>query len=145
MHVVEVRHAHHPGQHHADEARFLVRVDDVVAASEHAPDGGERQGDVERDLRERRADADPVQERRTEAAEDAQPRQADVAAERIGDQVDGVAQVGERADAVVLAERGAPGLEERLRRQHEDLHRFEHGIVGKHDRKVNVSLAICGG
>ncbi len=100
---------------------------------------------VQRNLGQRRPDADPTEERRAQAPEDAQPRQTDVAPERIGDEVDGVPEIDEGADAVVLAERGAPGLEKRLRRNHEDFHRSEPGIVGKRDRKVNVSLAICEG
>ena len=42
--------------------------------------------------------------------------------ERIGNQVDGVPEIDECPDAVVFAERGAPGLEEGLRRDHEDFH-----------------------
>ena len=42
--------------------------------------------------------------------------------ERIGDEIDGVPQLEQRANAVVFAEGGAPGLEERLRRDHQDAH-----------------------
>ena len=47
----------------------------------------------------------------------------DVAADRIGDQIDVMAELAERLDAVVFAERGAARLEERLRREHQDAQR----------------------
>jgi hypothetical protein len=49
-------------------------------------------------------------------------RQLHVVAERIGDKIDGVPQRGQRADTMVFGEGGAPGLEERLRRNHQDVH-----------------------
>jgi hypothetical protein len=51
-------------------------------------------------------------------------------------------QLEQSPDAVVLAEWCAPGLEEWLRRDHEDFHGLICGIVRKEVRKVNVSLAI---
>ena len=72
-----------------------------------------------------------TEEGRTQAPEDPQPRQGDVRPERIRDQVDGVPEIDECPDAVVLAERGAPGLEEGLRRNHEDFHRVEPGNCRK--------------
>ena len=56
------------------------------------------------------------------ASKDAQARHRDVFAERIRDEIDGVTQLDERADPVVLGEWSAPGLEEWLRRDHEDFH-----------------------
>ena len=61
-----------------------------------------------------RSDADAAQERRPGAADDREARDAHVAAERVGDQVDAVAEFAERLDAVVLAEGGPARLEERL-------------------------------
>ena len=63
-------------------------------------------------------------ERRTRRTEHAQARHRDVPAERIGDEIDGMAEIEKRADAVILAERGAPRLEERLGRDHQDPHQF---------------------
>ena len=65
---------------------------------------------------------DLVHERRPQAAEHAQARQSTRPAERIRDEIDRVPELEQRADAVVLAERRAPGLEERLRRDHQDAH-----------------------
>ena len=59
---------------------------------------------------------------RTQAAKDAQPRHRHVLAEGIGHEIDGVAERGEGADAVEFAERGASRLEERLGRDHQDVH-----------------------
>ena len=98
-------------------------------------DRGQREREVERNLGQRRTDADAPDERRPQAPEDAQPRQRDVAPERIGDEVDGVPEIEQGADAVVFAERGAPGLEERLRRNHEDFHRSEPGNCRKAEPK----------
>ena len=50
------------------------------------------------------------------------PGKRDVSAERIGDEIDRVAEVGQRADPVVFAERRAPRLEERLGGDHQDAH-----------------------
>ena len=74
------------------------------------------------DLGERRADANLPHERRTQASEDAQVRQLDVTTDRIGHQVDVMAELAERFDAVVLAEGRAARLEERLGREHQDAH-----------------------
>jgi hypothetical protein len=40
-----------------------------------------------------------------------------------------MAEFQERTDAVVLAERGAPRLEKRLRRNHQDFHVVLHGNI----------------
>src|SRR5690606_12856422 len=63
-------------------------------------------------------------ERRLERPDDAEIGQVDRPAERIGHQVDLVAVLDERLDPVVLAERGAARLEERLRGQHQDPERW---------------------
>ncbi len=47
----------------------------------------------------------------------------DVGPERIGHEVDGMAELGQRLDAVVFAEWRAARLEERLRGQHQDAQR----------------------
>jgi hypothetical protein len=117
-----VRHAPQLREHGADEAAFLVGVDRIVPAGERAPDRGQRQQRVERNLRERRPDLHVPYERRPQAAEDAQPRHRHGLAERIGHEVDLVAERGERADAMELAERRAARLEERLGRDHQDAH-----------------------
>ena len=65
---------------------------------------------------------DAAHERRPQAAEHAQPRHRHVLAERIRDEIDLVAERGERADAVKLAERRAARLEERLGRDHQNAH-----------------------
>ena len=94
---------------------------------------------------QRRADPDLVHEGRAQTAEHPQTRQRHVAAERIRDEIDGMAELEQRTDAVVLAERRAPGLEERLRRDHQDFHDLVPGIVGNAPGKVNVTLAVCMG
>ena len=45
------------------------------------------------------------------------------APERIGDEIDRMAELGQRLDAMVFAEWRAARLEERLRRQHQDAQR----------------------
>ena len=47
----------------------------------------------------------------------------DIAADRIGHQIDVMAELAERLDAVVFAEGRAARLEERLRREHQDAQR----------------------
>ena len=63
-----------------------------------------------------------VDERRPQTAKDAQARHRHVAAERIGHEIDLVPELGERPDAMEFAERRSPGLEERLRRDHQNAH-----------------------
>jgi hypothetical protein len=122
VHIVEMRQAQQTGQDDAEPAALFVRVHRVVLLGHRPAARGDRQRQVERQLLPRRPDADARHERRPGAAEDTKPRHRDVMAERIGHQIDGVTQLDERADAVVLAEGGAPGLEERLRRNHENAH-----------------------
>ncbi len=58
------------------------------------------------------------------------PGSVDVLAERVRDEVDRVARASvERPDPVVFAERRPPGLEERLRRDHQ----YAHGLNGQPD------------
>ena len=122
MHVVQVRDAEQRRQHDADEAAFLVRVDRVVPAGERAAQRRERQQRIERQLGERGTDLHLADERRPQRSEHAQARHHDVLPERIGDEIDLVPEIGERADAVELAERRAARLEERLGRDHQDAH-----------------------
>ena len=122
VHVVEVRHADHPRQDDTDKTTFFVRVDEVVAVREHTTHCGERQHDVERDLRHGRTDSDVGHKWRAEASEDTQSRQRHVAAEWIGDEVNRMAEIQKRTDPVVLAERRPPRLEKRLGGKHQDFH-----------------------
>ena len=50
------------------------------------------------------------------------PGHLDVTPERVGDEIHRVPQRRQRADAVKFGEGRAPGLEERLRRDHQDVH-----------------------
>jgi hypothetical protein len=97
-------------------------VHDVVAPAQRAPDRRQRDRDVERDLRDGWADSDVMHEGRPQAAENTQPGQRDVLAKWIRYEVDGMTQLEQGANAMVFAEWRAPGLEERLRRDHEDSH-----------------------
>jgi hypothetical protein len=78
-----------------------------------------------------------MQEGGAQTAEDAQAGHLDVFTERIGDEIDGMAQRRQRSDAVELGERGAPGLEERLGRDHQDVH------ARRPDRAGGVTKATC--
>ena len=122
VHVVEMRHAEPPGQDDADDAAFFVRVDDVVLAREREARGRQGQRQVEGDLGPRRADAHVLDERRPQAATNRQTAHLDVASERVGHQIDGMTQRDERPDAMKFGEGRAPGLEERLRCDHQDVH-----------------------
>ncbi len=61
-------------------------------------------------------------ERRPERSEHAQARHHHVLAERVGDEIDLMPEIGEGADAVKLAEGRAARLEKRLGRDHQDAH-----------------------
>ena len=89
---------------------------------------GERE--VERNLRQRRTDADAPEKggrrqrnTRRPGSETSRPN-GYVTRSTVWPELE------QRADTVVFAERGAPGLEERLRRDHEDFHGVNQGIVG---------------
>ena len=122
MHVVEVRDPEHRGQEDPDETALLVRMDRIVSLRQDPSNRGQRERRIEWNLGQGWTDADAPEKGRTEAPKESQPRQGDVRPERIRDQVDGVPEIDECPDPVVLAERGAPGLEEGLRRDHEDFH-----------------------
>ena len=107
---------------HADEAHLFVRVNRVVALRRDAPRDRQQHQRIEHDLGERRTDAHLADKRRAQAAEDAQIRQLDITADRIGHQIDVMAEFAERLDAVVLAEGRAARLEKRLGREHQDAH-----------------------
>jgi hypothetical protein len=145
VHVVQVRDAEHARDQHADEAAFFVRVHGVVPIGERTPQGREREREIERDFRERRSNPDLVDEGRAQTPEHPEARQRDVPAEWIRHEIDCMAELEQRTDAMVLAERRAPGLEERLRRDHQDFHDLVLGIVGNAPGKVNVTLAVCMG
>ena len=61
----------------------------------------------------------------------------DIPAERIRDEVDRVAESQERPDAMELREGRAPGLEERLRRDHQNVH------AGEPDRAGGLTKSTC--
>ena len=96
------------------------------------------QQNVERHLHQRRSDAHARHEGRTPRPVDPQSRQIDIPAKRVGDQVNRMTQIHQRPDAMVFAEGCAPGLEERLRRNHEDTHtpRSSGPVHADHDGKT---------
>ena len=122
MHVVEMRNPQPPRQPDADETHLFVRMNRVVSPGHRAAGHGQQHQPIERQLGERRANADLADERWFERAKNPQVGKLNVAAERIRDEVDLVPQFAEGLDAVVLAEGGAARLEERLRREHQDAH-----------------------
>ena len=124
VHVVEMGNAERGRDHDADRRAFFVRVHGVVLTFARAVQRRQRQRHVQKQLGRRRADLHARDERRPGRAKDAQARQRDILAEWIGDEVDRVAEIEKRADAVILAERGAPRLEERLGRDHQYPHQF---------------------
>jgi hypothetical protein len=63
-----------------------------------------------------------------------------IAPDRVGHQIDVVAQLAERLDPVVLAERRAPGLEKRLGGLHQDA---ERAVGGGGHGQVNVRLYLA--
>ena len=121
-----------PREHDADGAALLVRVHRVV------PPG---QREAERGRARARGRAAPwpttgrcARARRTAAAGSdgsQSPGMLDVAAERIRHEIDRVAERRQRADAMEFGERSAPGLEERLRRDHQDVHARRPGARGR--------------
>ena len=124
MHVVEMRNAECGGDDDPDRGALLVGMHSVVLAFARAVQRGQRQRHVQKQFGRRGADLHARDERGPGRAEDAQTRQRDILAERIGDEVDRVAEIEKRADAVILAERRAPRLEKRLGRDHQNPHQF---------------------
>ena len=54
-----------------------------------------------------------------------------------------MAELEQCAYTMVFAERRSPGLEKRLRSNHQDFHNAVTEIVGNGIGKVNVTLAVC--
>ena len=88
VHIVEVRNAENPGEEHTNEAPLLVRVHDVVPLGQSTTNGGQRDGEIEWNLRQRRSNPDVSDERRAKTAKHSQAGQRHIAAERIRHQVD---------------------------------------------------------
>jgi hypothetical protein len=115
-------HAKRRREQNANHAAFFVRVHDVVSPSECAMQNRETQKKVESQLRDGRSNADCADERRPHRAEDAQASYDNVLSERVRDEVDLMAEIGERANAVELAEWRSSRFEERLGRDHQNAH-----------------------
>lgn len=131
VHVVEMRDAEPAAEPHAEDAHLLVRVDGVIPASAKQRHAEDRQGQkrVQQHLDGRRPDRHLADQRRPPGTDDAQVRQVDVAADRVGHQVDMVAILDEGLDTVEFAERRATRLEERLGREHQDPERCGGGVT----------------
>ena len=71
-----------------------------------------------------------MNERRSQAAEHSETGMGHVPTERVRNKINRVAELGQRADPVVLAERRPAGLEERLRGNHEDFHGVIQELYG---------------
>ena len=141
VHVVEVRHPQQRGEHDADEPAFFVRVDGVVAPGEGAPERGQRR--AARRAGASRATARSSRGARTAAAAQRNTRRpgiVDVLAERIGDEIDLMAERGQRADAMKLAERRAARLEERLGRDHQNAH---GAVIFSRIRQYSTRRSSC--
>jgi hypothetical protein len=139
VHVVQVRHPETPRDPGTEEPGLLVGMHDVVAPATRRPQRGDQQQPVEQQLHDRWADADATHERQAGRADDPQVRQLDIRPDRIRDQVHLMPQINEGLDAVEFAEGRAPGLEKRLRRQHQDAKRT--GSVGQCGPRIIASGA----
>jgi len=115
-------HAKRRREQDAYQAAFFVRVHGVVSPSDCATQNRETQQDVESELCDRRPNADGADERRAHPAEDAQAWYRNVLSERVRDEIDLMAKIGERANPVELAEGRPSRFEERLGRDHQDAH-----------------------
>src|SRR5687768_11462413 len=123
MHVVKVRHAQQPRQPHPSQTHFLVRMNRVVAGGQSTAKNSREHQRIEHRFGHRRTDTDFTDKRWPEASKDSQIGQRDIPANRIGHEIDVMPQLAEGLDPVVLAERGAAGLEKWLRREHQDAKR----------------------
>ena len=133
VHVVEMRHPKQRRERDPDEAAFFVGMDRVVPLGQRAPQNGERQERVERNLRERRPDLHRSHERRPQAAKHTESGHRHVGAERVRDEIDLMPELDEGADAVELAERRAARLEKRLGRNHQNAH---GGVIFSRNRST---------
>jgi hypothetical protein len=82
----------------------------------------DRQRKVERHFRERGANPHTGDKRRTDAPDNSKSRHRHISSEGICDQVDGVAEFQQGPNAVILAEGRPARFEERLGRDHQDVH-----------------------
>ena len=114
-------------QPHAEQARFLVRMNGVVLLPARLPQRRDRQERVEHHLGPRGTDPHAADAWRTRRSNDPQVRQVDVGADGIRHQIDMVAELGECLDSMVFAEWRAPRLEERLGGEHQDAQRARTG------------------
>src|SRR5688572_29387187 len=87
----------------ADQPHLFMRVNRVVPLSGCAPEDREEHQAIEHDLGERRSNPDAPDEWRPQASEDTQVRKLDVSPDGIGDEIDVMAELAERFDAVVFA------------------------------------------
>ncbi len=123
MHVIEVWDPQPPGQPHADQSHFLVRVNGVVVPSPGAAENRGQHEAVEDHFDGRWPNPYFFDKRRPPRPEDRQIRQQHIGADGIRHEVDVMPELPEGFDPVVLAEWGAPGLKKGLWRQHENAKR----------------------
>jgi hypothetical protein len=117
-----MRNAKPSGKPNPNQAHLFMRMNGIVSFRHDAAEDREYHQGVESQLGERRPDADAAHERWPQAAKDAQAWKLDVTADGIRDEIDVMAELAQRLDAVIFAERRAARLEERLRREHQDAH-----------------------
>ena len=99
-------------------------MDSVVTSCQGSSKRREREQDVEGDLRKRGSNPDVVDKGRPKRSEHPEARYRHLLTKRVRHEIHVVAERGQRADAVELAERCPAGLEERLRRDHQNAHRW---------------------
>jgi hypothetical protein len=122
VHVVQMRHAQQPGEQQTNRPALFVRMHVVEAPLEADVKGLESQQQVQRHLGKRWSDSHAPHKWRPPAPVHLQAAQRHVPPEGIRHEIHRVAEVGQRPDPMVFAERRAPGLEERFGGDHEDAH-----------------------
>ena len=97
-------------------------MDGIVPLRYDTARDGQHHKNIQNDLGDRRTDTNLAYEGRTQGPEDPEIGKLNVSSDRIGNQIDVMAEFTEGLDAVLLAEGGAARLEKRLGREHQDAH-----------------------
>ena len=94
----------------------------VIPIRRRPPDRCKRERQVERNLGEGWTNTNLANQQRTRTPKDSKSRHRHIAAEGVGNEIDSVSKIDQRANPMVFAEWSATGLEKRLRGNHEDFH-----------------------
>ena len=94
MHIVQVPDSKKFGQKDAEETGLLMGMQQIITVFPKEANGPDKQENIEKKLRRRRPDADPFDETDSRRPVNDHPRYGNILPDRIGKEIDLMAQMG---------------------------------------------------